>query len=610
MKKQSALVALALVVVTVAVYSNMLRNDFAYYDDEFYVTANTHIQKGLSWTGVKWAFTAIGYSDNWHPLTWISHMADIQLFGLNPAGHHFTSLVLHILATLLLFGFFVYSTGLLWPSALVAALFALHPLHVESVAWVAERKDVLSAVFWFATLWSYAYYARHPTLKKYVLVFILCALGLMAKPMLVTLPVILLLLDFWPLKRVSLSARSIGRLAAEKLPLMMLTIASSIVTVVAQRQALGSLLQYTLLIRISNAIMSYCVYLFQAFLPSQLSVMYPFPLPRLLPTILCLSALIAVTAAVIGLGKKKKYLITGWLWYVVSLVPVIGIMQVGSQAHADRYTYIPLVGIFVMVAWGLYAITGAMTRFKRKAAVAVLSVVVLCMALKTREQIGYWKNGITLFTHSFKVAKARLNENAYYNFGNLLMQAGRSDEAISYYQGALEINPNHVKSHINLGILLADRGHTEEAMAHYLKALQRSDDVEAHNNLGTLLAKMGRTDDAGYHFQKALEINPAYGDAHYNFGYMLAHRGCYDEAIVHYRKALELNPGDGDSYFNLGLAFANVGRTDDAVAALRKALDLAKSTGDEERAKNIVEILFKLQEAAQAMPDAKAPLHK
>lgn len=631
LKRRSIIVAFLLGLVTAASYSNLFNNDFAYYDDEFYITANDHIQKGLSWTGIKWAFTSIGYSDNWHPLTWLSHMLDVRLFGLNPAGHHFTNLFFHVLATLLLFGFLFSTTGLLWPSTLVAALFALHPLHVESVAWAAERKDVLCAVFWFATLWSYIYYAHCPNIKKYAMVFTLFALGLMTKPMLVTLPIILICIDYWPLGRLTFNRRSLGMLLAEKLPLVMLTIASSIITIIAQHGAMSSFQKCSFWIRVSNAIVSYCGYLGQAFWPTKLSVFYPYPLPHPVNTILCLLLLAAITAVVVGAGGKNKFLITGWLWYIVSLVPVIGIVQVGSQAHADRYTYIPLIGIFIMVAWGLYAITAKMTRLKMLLVNVVLSIIVIGMIIKTREQIGYWKNGITLFTHVFDVTKGNVNENAYYNFGNVLSQAGRTDEAMSYYRMALDINPNFAKAHINYALLLSNRGRTDEAMAHYLKALEHSTDVVAHNNLGNLFAKTGRTDDAMVHFQKALELNPNYGDAHYNFGFLLANMGRTDDAMAHFLKALEINPTDGDAHFILGTLLATRGRTDEAIAHYRKALEinpdaiaplqnlafayvqkgqwteatsvvqkalaLANSAGNEARVKTIAHILSKIHDA-------------
>jgi tetratricopeptide (TPR) repeat protein len=574
LKKSSLLVAVLLTLVTAVIYGSVVKHDFDYYDDESYITANAHIQKGLSWTSIKWAFTSIGYSDNWHPLTWLSHLLDVQLFGLNPAGHHFTNLFLHILATLLLFGFLVSATGSLWPSALVAALFALHPLHVESVAWVAERKDVLCAVFWCATLWVYGYYARRPSGKKYVLVFILFAFGLMAKPMCVTLPFILLLLDYWPLERLTLNCRSIGRLAAEKLPLVLLTIASSIVTIIAQHRAIGSFQKSPLVIRAANAILSYCVYLGQALWPMKLSVFYPYPLPQPLPTILCLLMLTAITAVVIAAGRKKKYLLTGWMWYIVSLVPVIGIVQVGSQPHADRYTYIPLIGIFIMIAWGFYAIAASMSRRKKTLVNIILLIIVSVMAIKTREQIGYWKNGITLFTHCFEVTKGNVNENAYYNFGNLLSQAGRTDEAVFYYRKALELNPNQAETHNNLALLLEDMGQTEEAITHFVKAVEHDPKVEAYNNLGTLLAKSGRTDEAAINFQKALAMNPDYMDAHFNFGILLAETGRNDEAVAHYRKALEIDPNDYGANYNLGLLFTKMGRTDDAIVHYRKALEI------------------------------------
>lgn len=568
------IVTFLLVAATAAIYSGVLSNDFAYYDDESYITANPHIQKGLSWTNIKWAFCSIGYSDNWHPLTWVSHMLDVQLFGLNPAGHHFTNLFFHILATLLLFGFLLSTTGLLTPSACVAALFALHPLHVESVAWVAERKDVLSAVFWFATLWAYAHYAHRPTIKKYVLVFILFALGLLTKPMLVTLPFILLLIDYWPLKRVTSNLRSFGVLVAEKLPLVLLAIASAIITIIAQHGAIGSLQQYTLLTRVSNAITSYCVYQGQTFWPMGLSVLYPYPLPQPVNTILCLLLLAAITTVVLWSGRKKMYLITGWLWYILSLVPVIGILQVGSQAHADRYTYIPLIGIFIIVTWGLYEIGRTLDRLKKLLLIVVLSAVFIGMVFKTREQTGYWKNGITLFTRGFDVTKGQVNENAYYNFGNLMMEAGRIDEAMSLYQKALAINPRHAKSHINYALLLSNKGRTDEAIAHYRKALEHSTDVEAHNNLGNLLAKMGRMDEAEVHFRKALEIKPDYGDAHYNYGFMLANLGRPDEAIIHFQKAVKIETGDCGAHFILGSLLANSGRKDEAMVHYRKALEI------------------------------------
>jgi protein O-mannosyl-transferase len=447
-KWQTVMVALLLAFVTVVVYSGVLKNDFDYFDDEYYVTTNNHVLQGLSLEGVRWAFTSVGYADNWHPLTWVSHMIDVQLFGLNPAGHHFMNLLFHILATLLLFGFLRYATGKLWTSAFVAALFALHPMHVESVAWVAERKDVLSAAFCFATLWAYAYYARAPKIGRYVIVLILFALGLLAKPMLVTLPFILLLLDYWPLERLTVNTRTIGKLVAEKLPLLTMAAASSIITVVAQHTAIGSVDRYYLSTRISNAIISYGVYIGQVFLPTKLAVLYPYTHPIFIKVVACALLLLAITTAVIWIGRRKKYLLTGWLWYIGTLVPVIGIVQVGSQAHADRYTYIPFVGIFIMLAWGLKAIAEKMPNGKKVAMNVTLGVVFLVMSIKTWDQVGYWKNGLVLFSHSINVTQG--SDAAYYNLANMLLQEGRPDEAIVHYQKSLEINPNKIETLSNL----------------------------------------------------------------------------------------------------------------------------------------------------------------
>jgi tetratricopeptide (TPR) repeat protein len=571
---QIKIVAVILALVTIVVYSSLLKNGFIYYDDETYITANKYIQKGLTLTNVKWAFTSVGYASNWHPLTWVSHLVDISLFGYNPAGHHFTNLFFHILATLLLFGFLCRTTGLLWPSTIVAALFALHPLHVESVAWAAERKDVLSAVFCFAAIWAYAYYSQRPNLKRYLLVFFLFASGLMAKSMLVTLPILFFLLDYWPLHRITLLHKFPGRLITEKLPLFILSIAASILTLLAQRDAIGTFQQFSLLTRISNALISYCVYLGQMFWPKNLSLFYSYPQPQPLFSAFCALLLAMITLVAILLYKKRRFLITGWLWFLVSLIPVIGIIQVGSQAHADRYTYIPLIGIFITIAWGLHTIAEKMTRFNKLLLNGVLLVVFIVLAIQTRVQIGYWRDGITLFTHSLTVAKGDLNENAYYNYGNLLSQAGRTDEAIAYYLKALEKNPTHAKAHNNLGLLLSKTGRLNEAIIHYRKSLEAYSNPEAHINLGVLLSQSGKSEEALFHYQKALELYPNNAEAHINCGSLLERMGRTDEAIVHFQKALVINPNLAEAHYNLGNLFANTGRSGEAIDHYRRALEL------------------------------------
>jgi tetratricopeptide (TPR) repeat protein len=447
-KWQSVEVASLLALVTIIVYCPILWSDFAYYDDESYITTNDHVLQGLSWEGFKWAFSSVGYSDNWHPLTWLSHMLDVQLFGLNPAGHHFTNLFFHILATLLLFGFLRYITKKIWSAALVAALFALHPLHVESVAWVAERKDVLSATFFFAILWGYAYYARRPGFGRYAVVLILFSLGLLSKPMLVTVPFVLLFIDYWPLKRLTKNARTIGRLMAEKLPFFIMAAASSIITVIAQHGALGKLEKYYLSTRISNSIISYGVYIGQVFWPTNLAVLYPYTRPLPVKVAACALLLMAITTVVIWIGRKKKYLITGWLWYIVTLIPVIGIIQVGSQAHADRYTYLSYVGLFIIIAWTLKAFADKLTSGKKTLLNSFIIVIFVIMTIKTWEQIGYWKNGITLLSHTVDVTKD--NEIAQYNLGTILLLSDQTDEAIIHFRKSLEINPNKIEALGNL----------------------------------------------------------------------------------------------------------------------------------------------------------------
>jgi tetratricopeptide (TPR) repeat protein len=576
---KTAGIIVVLAIGAIVSYRGIVNNEFVNYDDAVYITKNAVVLNGLSWDGFTWAFTTTCAS-NWHPLTWLSHMLDVQLFGLGPAGHHFTNLFLHILATLLLFGFLFYTTGLLWPSAFVAALFALHPLHVESVAWAAERKDVLSAVLGFAAIWSYAYYARCPGIKRYVSVMILFALGLMAKPMLVTLPLVLLLFDYWPLERLAITKRCMVKLVVEKMPLLAMASASAIITLIAQQAAIGGFNRISLPIRMANAIMSYCVYIWQSFLPIKLAVTYPYVLhPNPVIVGVCALLLIIITVTIIGVGRQKKYLLTGWLWYMVTLVPVIGLVQVGSQAHADRYTYIPLIGIFVIVAWGLKAMIDRLDSGKKAVAIIASVAVLPAAGWLTGKQVGYWKNDFTLFSHAAAVTKD--NCTAYNNLGYFFERAGRKDDALASYQKALELYPDYAYAHYNLGLLHSDRGRTDEAAAHFHKALECNPDyAKAHFNLGLLLAKTGRTDDALAHYRKAVEIDPDYGDAHYNLALLLTDMRLTDEAVAHYRKALDLDPNRAEAHNNLGVLLSGMGKTDEAFREFRKALEMKPNYGD------------------------------
>ena len=505
-------VTLLLAITTAMVYSGVFSGEFVNYDDDVYVSANIHVRQGLSLEGVKWAFTAL-YASNWHPLTWLSHMLDVQLFGLNPAGHHFTSWLFHVFAALLLFGFLRYATGKTRLSAFVAALFALHPMHVESVAWVAERKDVLSAVFWFAALWAYAFYTRRPGIGRYVMVAVLFALGLMAKPMLVTLPLVLLLLDFWPLERLEMDWRYFARLVAEKLPLFVLSIASVTITVISQREAIAGFNRFDIITRVSNAVVSYCVYIRQAVWPEGLAVFYPYPQhPFPVKAVACALLLVAITAAVVRIGgKRKKYLVMGWFWFLLTLVPVIGIVQIGNQAHADRYTYIPFIGLFIMASWGLKTIFDRLENNNKLIIKIVVVAVILAMIGITRQQVGYWKNDFTLFSHAIAVTKN--NYVAYNNLGTFFNRTGQTNDAKAYYQKAIDINPAYGDAHYNLALILRHLGRMDEAIAHYRKALEINPNrLETINNLAVAYILNNQATDAIPLLQKALSLAKAAGD--------------------------------------------------------------------------------------------------
>jgi tetratricopeptide (TPR) repeat protein len=509
-KRRTVYIAFVLTIITAVVYSGVFKNDFINFDDNVYVTSNTHIQQGLSWEGVMWAFTTI-YGSNWHPLTWISHMLDIQFFGLNPAGHHLTNLIFHILATLLLFGFLRYATGKVWVSSLVAALFALHPVHVESVAWVAERKDVLSAIFWFLTLWAYVYYTRSPNKRKYALVLILFAFGLLAKPMLVSLPFILLLLDYWPLERMTLNRQAVGLLLLEKIPLLIMAVASSIITVIAQQEAISGFNRIDFKIRLSNAILSYCIYLWQAFWPTGLAIFYPYANPHSINVLGCSFLLVVVTVAVLWKGRQSKFLITDWFWFIIALIPVIGIVQVGGQAHADRYTYLPFIGIFIIFIWGFNEISEKILIRNKMVMKIVIAILFLALSVKTWVQVGNWKNSLTLFSHAIDVTKG--NDLAYMNLGLTTESMGRPLEAIDYYQKAIDIDPNYGDAHYNLATTLMHLGRTDEAIAHFKKALDIDPNkIITLDNLAAAYFQKNQVSNAIPLVQKALALAKSTGD--------------------------------------------------------------------------------------------------
>jgi Flp pilus assembly protein TadD len=553
-----------LLLVVALVFGQTVRHEFVNYDDNSYVYENHQVAQGLTTHGIAWAFTSFHFN-NWHPLTTLSHMLDCQLYGLHAGGHHLTSVLLHAVVAILLFLVLLRITGDLWPSVFVAAVFAIHPLRAESVAWVAERKDVLSGLFFMLTLWAYAGYARRPfSLGRYLTVVLLFALGLMAKPMLVTLPFVLLLLDYWPLGRIGLHAAGISRrVVVEKLPLLALTAASCVVTFFAQGEAIRSVESISLSSRIANALVSYLAYIRDIFYPVGLAVLYPYPEGDL-PIWKVAASSLAVTgisAAALVWRCRFPYLFVGWFWYVGMLVPVIGLVQVGLQSMADRYTYLPQIGVCIAVAWGVAQLAISWRyRFRVYGAAAALAVLVLIgLAWK---QTSYWRDSEALWIHA--LASTARNSPAHLNLGLALAGRGQLDAAIIHYQKALELKPDSSNARNNLGLALAQKGQADEAIAHFQKAVEiKPDYANAHQNLGVALEGRGQVEAAIAHYRKALELEPDYPDiTHNNLGSALARRGQLDAAIVHFRKALELRPNYAEARNNLDLALRLRGQPD------------------------------------------------
>ncbi len=517
----------ALVLMTFAAYLPVFRAGFVELDDNEYVAENPIVQRGLTADGVAWAFTTF-HSANWHPLTWISHMADCDVWGNRAAGHHLTNLLLHAASALLLLWFLLRTTGDFWRSWLVAALFAVHPVHVESVAWVSERKDVLSGFFWMLTLIAYAAYAERPRPARYLAVLVLFALGLMAKPMLVTLPFVLLLLDAWPLRR----AGSWRTLVVEKIPLILLSAASCVVTVLAQRSigAVASLEYVSIGARTGNALISYAQYLRSAFWPHALAVYYPLSHVVTWRVIGAVILLAGVSAWALQERKNRPYLPVGWLWFLGTLVPVIGLVQVGGQAMADRYTYIPLIGVFVVIAWLIPD-----SRGWRAAAVAVVAI----LAAFAHVQAGYWRDSVSLFRHTLAVSGNAPIVN--YNLGVALAKQGRNDEAIVEYQEALRLFPGYVEAHSNLGDALYAIGDLTGAIEQYREAIALNPELAApRGGLGVALAVRGHVAEAVPHLQKAVDLDPRNIEYQCNLARALMDVGRFGEAASRYREALSL----------------------------------------------------------------------
>jgi tetratricopeptide (TPR) repeat protein len=573
---------LALLLVTAVIFSYAEVRDFDYvnFDDDEYVYDNPRVAAGLTREGLVWAFTAV-HSANWHPLTWLSHMLDCELFGLDPGWHHLTNVVLHGFATLCLYGALSAMTGAPLRSAFVAALYAVHPLHVESVAWVAERKDVLSGFFWTAAMWTYAAYARRPSLGRYLGVAVLFALGLLAKPMVVTLPAALLLLDVWPLGRTPLAppagppvpARSYRALLVEKLPLFALSAIASAVTFQAQRTsgAMATLEALPIAIRVENAVVAYATYLMRTIWPSGLAVFYPYrnPLP-LSEVLLSAAALVAISVLALRAFARRPYLLVGWLWYLGTLVPVIGLVRVGEQASADRFTYLPHIGVFVALAWGVPALVADRPRARRWLAPVAIAVV-LGFALSTRVQARHWRDSVTLFEHALDVTER--NHVAETNLGTALLERGRVDEALAHARAAVDIRPGDPKVHVNLGAALARKGAADEARASYDRALAIDPaNAMAHFDLALLLSEQGRSAESMQQYREVLRIDPTYAKAHSGLGWVLARLGRTEEAASSFRAAIAADPRLTPAWNGLALVLEKRGRHDEALAVWREAL--------------------------------------
>jgi tetratricopeptide (TPR) repeat protein len=568
-----AAVCLFLLLAVALVFGQTVHHGFV-FDDDGYISANRVVQKGLTLEGFRWALT-YGEIGHGHPLTWLSHMLDVELFGLNPAGHHLMNVGLHAASAILLFLLLWRMTGFPWRSAFVAAVFAIHPLRAESVAWVAERKDVLSGLFFMLTLGAWLRYVKRPDSKgRYALVILLFALGLLSKNMLVTLPFVLLLLDYWPLNRIpDFAPKTLLGLIAEKWPLFVLTAISCVITfLVPEKVSMAERLP--LMLRLENAVVSYAVYLKQMVWPSGLAAIYPNPTGHLpfVQVAGSLALLAAITWAVLAFRKKRPYLVVGWLWYLGMLVPVIGIVQISYYAHADRYTYLPQIGLYLMAAW-IAAELSAGWRHRTVLLGALSAVILAGLMYAAHIQVSYWRDGETLWRHT--LAHTTDNYVALDTLGVELAERGEMDAAIDQYRQALEIRPDYPEAHNNLGIALAALGQIDEAISHYRKALeQKPDSMEIHTNLGIVLEQRGQMDEAVSHYRRALEIRPDLAENHFNTGTALAKVGRMDEALAHFQKALEIKPDYAEAHNNLGNALVLIGQDDAAIAHFRKALEI------------------------------------
>jgi tetratricopeptide (TPR) repeat protein len=583
-KKQIlSLIITGLVLATIVAYEPVRNNGFIGFDDYDYIIDNPHVNKGMTGDSVIWAFTE-QYKANWHPLTWLSHMLDCRLFGLNPVGHHLVSLLFHIANTLLLFWVLKRMTDSIWASAFAAAVFALHPVHVESVTWAAERKDVLSGFFWMLTMLAYVRYAEQPNIKRYILVLLAFIMAMMSKPMAVTLPFVLLLLDYWPLERLNRSGgqetilKSVppGRLLLEKVPLIGLSMILSAITFVVQQSsgAVIALEKIPLDYRVANMFISYIRYIGKTIWPSKLAVFYPHPHIALseAATVICGLILVIVTIFCIDIGRRKKYLAVGWLWYIGTLVPVIGLVQAGSQGIANRYMYLPMVGLLIIVAWAVKDFVADRPR-RRVAAASSAAVILICLAILTRMQVNLWQNSIKLFEYASNVTED--NEKAQTDYGIALAEAGRFDEAIPHLGEAVRINPTSYKAINYLGKVFFTKGKYNEAIECFSELIkQKKDTAEVYYNLAMALGMKGQYDESIKCFSKALEIDAGYPEIHKRLGAALLATGRSEEAVEQLNEALRTDPNQAVIYISLSIAYTRLNKYEQAIQNWTRAKEL------------------------------------
>jgi len=614
-KRALALTCALLALVTFAVYWPVEHNDFINYDDNLYITENAAVVGGLTWPDIKWAFTT-GHTGYLHPLTWLTHQLDYQLYENWAGGHHLTSVAIHVANAVLLLLFLWRTTRRVWPSAFVAAVFALHPLRVESVAWIAERKDVLCGLFFFLTLHAYASYAKERSPRYYVLALLFFVAGLFSKPMIVTLPFVLFLIDIWPLGRLECGtskasgtrSSTVLRLIGEKLPFLLLAIVWSVITVIVAKQA-GAVARIENVgagTRIANAVISYAIYIWKTFWPQNLALFYPYSRHLSWLTLLGSTALLVVISIIcIKRRGSSPFLLVGWFWFLGMLVPVIGLLQAGAQAHADRFTYLPQIGLILALTWAVSDLSKSWP-LRRALLAGTAAIALSLLGWRAWDQTAVWHDSESVWRNA--LAATTVNYTAHVQLCDALLGKGRIEEAIAQaemalriqpngpegqsnlaiallkkgdmekalfqMQRALETKPNRPKLHYNIATALAEKGRLDEAISHYEQEVQiQPQFAEAHNNLGTALLHKGQLDDALLHFEKALAANSRLAKPHYNAAIVLVQKGRPLEAVDHLQKALQLNPGDVEARIQLGVAWSQTGRMDLAISEWEKTLE-------------------------------------